>query len=78
MSAPHKLKDGSGEWDDGVDRSMRIQSINFAKANPTRVHVAKLWGRWNPCLGDDYLTDGYRTHAEAIAYVDKLTRRACT
>jgi len=77
MSAPRKL--ASGSWSDGVDRTRPLQYAAFYVRNPDRIYVIKLQEQWHPCKGRKLLTkNGFRTHAEAIAYADKVARHART
>ena len=78
---PTRLADGT--WSDGVDRSKRIWSTYFAMTNNGRWHVYKGFAdfftghEWRVYSDRGFLSY-HKTHAEAIAYVDKHPRMART
>lgn len=59
---------------DGVDRTARIGRWGFARANPQRVAVSRSpSGSWAVWRGMN-LAVILPTHAEAIAYADRMAR----
>lgn len=76
-TGPYRLADGT--WSDGVDRSKRIWSTYFAMTNNKRWHVYKgfpdfLTGHEWRVYSDRGFLSYYKTHAEAIAYADRMAR----
>lgn len=76
-TGPYRLLDGT--WSDGVDRSKRIWSTYFAMTNNGRWHVYKGFAdfftghEWRVYSDRGFLSY-HKTHAEAIAYADRMAR----
>lgn len=78
-TGPYRLADGT--WSDGVDRTHRINERKFGEANPQRIRLVcqrTLVGVWKPeampFQGEIPISWDDFTHAEAIAYADRMAR----
>lgn len=78
-TGPYRLADGT--WSDGVDRTHRINERKFGEANPQRIRIVcqrTLIGLWKPEVmpfqGEIPISWDDFTHAEAVAYADRMAR----
>ena len=72
-TGPYRLADGA--WSDGVGREYEIAAYRFGVLNPTRMSVnfddgEGVFAVWK---GRDPVRE-FPTHAEAIAYADRMAR----
>lgn len=82
-TGPYRLTDGT--WSDGVDRTRRLSSSEFGEENPQRLGIFRpsfIDGEWI-ARGDVWVivrglksVEWFPTHAEAIAYADRMARGA--
>ena len=75
-TGPYRLADGT--WSDGVDRSERVKYLAFNDANPNRWTVHRMnrkrWEAYLLNMETSFLPKSFPTHAEAIAYADRMAR----
>lgn len=84
-TGPYRLADGT--WSDGVDRTRRLSSSEFGEENPQRLGIFRpsfIDEEWI-ARGDVWAivrgiksVEWFATHAEAIAYANKLACMART
>lgn len=78
-TGPYRLADGT--WSDGVDRTSKIKLHKFHIDNPSRSIVIQTWDQL-PDGGYEWVAieskygepEYFPTHAEAIAYADRMAR----
>ena len=73
-TGPYRLTDGT--WSDGVDRSVPLYGSDYNLRNPKRLAVtlARDAGQWRAAIKRSRKGKRFDTHAEAIAYADRMAR----
>jgi len=73
-TGPYRLADGT--WSDGVDRHKRISYQTGYECDQSRMFV--WWfaygGKWVAERAEPFFDEEFPTHAEAIAYADRMAR----